>query len=479
MDERHFDRNIDLFGRVKIFTSLSEITEENIIEEIVRVMGIHGLNALQEDYLYWYRRGMQPILCRTKERNSFICNKTVVNFAAQACVFRNGYFLTKPVFYIARNKTDSEKVKELNNYLFTSGKAEADNKVVDWFHTVGVGVLYLEAAKDDNPARPVRVYALDPRSAFVVYSLEAGNRPKYAVNMVMTSATTAAVDVITDTKIFRLKGTYATSPYEHNPQVIDSFDIVSIEENKIGKIPVIEYYASEQRMACFEEALPLCDEYNILESNRADGVEQFIQSLLVLLGVDVEDEVDADYIKKHGMIKLPFVGDHKPEVKILAEQLDQNATQTTLDSLKEQIHALCGMPMTVGARASSFENTGAAYLDRGYALTDTIACNTEDCYRESNMLFTEVFLSILQRIAGFEMPITDLDIQFSKPEINSLLVKSQGAMNLKELGLSPELVLGKSGLSNDPVSDVMASKGYIERAFGEEQKVEVVEDERL
>ena len=43
-------------------------------------------------------------------------------------------------------------MKELNEYVKLSGKYEADNQVVDWFHTVGLGVLYVDT--NDEPGIP-------------------------------------------------------------------------------------------------------------------------------------------------------------------------------------------------------------------------------------------------------------------------------------------------------------------------------------
>ena len=48
-------------------------------------------------------------------------------------------------------------------------------------------------------------------------------------------------------------------------------------------------------------------------------------------------------------------------------------------------------------------------------------------------------------------------------------------MNLKQLGLSPEITLAKSGVSNDPVADVANSKRYIDAAWNV-QPTEVIDE---
>ena len=133
-----------LFGRRDIFSGVDEITRDNIIDEVNSALVYHMQNVLEEDYLYWYRRGLQPILSRTKERNTFVCNRIVENHAEEIVAFKDGYFLSQPSFYTARKTSAQSKVNKLNEYLYRSGKQIADNRIVDSFHTVGKGVLYVE-----------------------------------------------------------------------------------------------------------------------------------------------------------------------------------------------------------------------------------------------------------------------------------------------------------------------------------------------
>ena len=52
----------DLFGRFDIYASFDDITAENVKEELNSALVYHVMNMLQEEFLYWYRRGVQPIL---------------------------------------------------------------------------------------------------------------------------------------------------------------------------------------------------------------------------------------------------------------------------------------------------------------------------------------------------------------------------------------------------------------------------------
>ena len=91
-----------LFGRRDITTNADVINVDNVLHELNEALIIHGLNCDEEEYLYWYRRGFQPVLGRTKEIRPEILNKVVENHAEEIVQFKNGYFLTQPAVYIAK-----------------------------------------------------------------------------------------------------------------------------------------------------------------------------------------------------------------------------------------------------------------------------------------------------------------------------------------------------------------------------------------
>lgn len=463
-----------LFGRNKIYTTAEKITKENVIAELGDAFALHIENMNDMDFLYWYRRGVQPILSREKIVRPEINNKIVENHASEIVAFKNGYFLTQPAFYVSRKKEKeaTEKIKVLNEYLYLSGKQQADNEVSDWFHTVGVGVIYVTPYQDD--ACPVRAYALDPRSSFVVYSSRPGNEPMMGVNVVRqgkidNTTDKVAFDVYTKNEVFRIKGTVVNSKLG-SLDLAKSTEIESVEMNVLGEIPIIEYQYENNRMGSFEAVLPMLDAINAVQSNRIDGIEQFIQSLMVFyncqLGEDEKGEkLTPTHIREAGAIFLKSIGQDKADLKILSEQLDQSQTQVLIENLYERVLTICGMPSTTKGGTST-SDTGAAVLYRdGWYQADTFARCTEDLFKEANKRFDKVFINILNNKANLGIGLADFELQFVRNETANILVKTQAALNLKSLGFSPELAFAKSGVSNDPVADVENSKTYIDSVW--------------
>lgn len=459
-----------MYGRLDIYASFEDITPDNIISELNSAMVFHINNMLQEEFLYWYRRGVQPILRRTKDIREDILNIVQENHADEFVAFKNGYFLTQPVNYVARRKGVQTKVKKLNEFLYRSGKHEADNKTVDWFHTVGKGVMYIKP--NDDADVPFKAYALDPRSAFVVYSLKPGNEPVMGVNFV-TDDGKARFDVFTEDYVFHLSGTMVgkmmTTEKNHD-FMVTATTLDSVEPNVLGRIPIIEYRYNSVNMGCFEACVPLLDEINNIVSNACDGIEQFIQSLAIAVNCEFPENTTINDIRKAGMIALRSVGENKADFKVLTEQLDQTQTKVLVDRLYDQALRIAAMPARSSGQSTQ-STTGAAVLANfGWYQADCAFRNTVDLYKESNKQFDAIVVEILRRKGVLDIDLNDFEPLVTHNETANVQSKAQAFQTLMAAGMHPELAMAKSGISNDPVKDMKMSEPYIKMIWGDPEK---------
>ena len=461
-------------GRLDIYTAAERITAENVLEEVNNALYWHSKNLWEETELLWYRRGIQPILHRKKQRNKYVCNKAVENHYEEIVTFKNGYFLTQPAYYIARTEDSQEQVKMLNEYLYRSGKLDADNDIVNWFHTVGKACLLVEPGDDDET--PIRAYCLDPRQAFVVYSVRPGNKPMMGVNAVTINGK-LYVDVYTEDAVYRLFGEDAPKTYTKAmwPLMPVCSTVTEVLPNVIGKVPMVEYRYNSENMSAPEPALPLLDALNTVLSNRLDGIEQFVQSLMVIYNADLPEGEDANTIKDSGILLLKSTGEQKSDIKILAEQLDQGQTQTLVDDIYNRVLAICKVPI-VRYGMTSTSDTGAAALSRdGWYQADNDARNTEDEFKRSNRYFDDIFTEVLRRRGLLDINTTEFELQFVRNETSNVVSKSQALLNLLSAGMAPVLAFGKSGISNDPLSDVAMSEKWLKLKLGDPDTVGIDE----
>lgn len=464
-----------LYGRKKIFTAEENITADNIISVTNKAVSLHTQNLNEEEYLYWYRRGKQPILNRMREIRSELTKTVVVNNADMVVTFKNGYFLVSPTSYYSlfEDKEVTDNVKKFNDYCLASGKAIADNEIVDWFDTVGLGVQYVEPDRNGSERHPFHTYSLDPRSAFNVYSYRPGNRRVMGINIVIQGEETL-FDVFTREWHFLLKGgsSHPEVSTDEN-QFGSAYELVAMEKNIIGEIPIIEYQYNVNRMGCFEAAIPICDEINEMQSQLAEGIEEQIQQLCVAYNCQFDDGVTANDIRKAGMLVLRSTnggdGAGKADFKILSSNVSQNEIQNSINSLYEQLLDKTGLPSISRDDGGTSDNGSAVYLRSGYSIADTHRRNTEDFWRKSDREFRKVALAILKfRFPDFKLDEEDFEINIEPPTMSNLLVKTQAALNMRTLGLAPEIWLERSGLSIDPLTDIEISKDYIYKFYENE-----------
>lgn len=474
--------DISLHGRLPIFTSIEGFSPDRtdeIIREVNAALSVHGENLTQMEYLYWYRRGVTPIYNKTKDIRPEINHKVTASIAGSICDFKNGYFLTQPATYIPRKGREetADEVAELNEYLYRSGKHDADNKLVDWFHTVGKADLFVQST--DDPEMPFAVYALDPRSAFVVRSTAPGNRPVFA-GYVVLSGDTLYVDVWDKRNRYRIQGGKLgdmTSPFSNF--LTSAMEIVDVAPNPLGEVPIIEYQYNSVYMSCFESIIPLLDAIDQVQSDRLDGLDQAIQSLLVFynceLGEDEKgDPITPSYVRAAGALFLKSIGENKADLKEIVSNLDQSQTQVLINNLYEMAMSICGMPSV----SNSFpgDSTGLAIeLKDGWTICEMNARNTEDLFKESNRQFDRIIVNILKVKGLLDISLNDFELHFTRNELRAVQSKAQALQTLLAAGLHPTLALAKSGISADPVSDFELSKGYMTLRWGDPDAPKVEE----
>lgn len=480
-----------LYGRLPIYTTIDGFDPskpQEIVAEVNEALSIHVQNLIAMEYLYWYRRGITPIYAKTKEVRPEINAKVSENIAGSIVDFKNGYFLTQPAFYTSRKEDAqvNDKVQALNDYLYVSGKQQADNELTDWFHTVGKADLFVRS--NDDPDVPYEAFALDPRCAFVVKSMKPGNKVVYAVHVVV-DGDTLHLDVWDRNNVYRLYGTVVGKLVTPEPNyVCTATSVEAIEPNPLGEIPIIEYHYNSVYMSAFEAVIPLLDAINKIQSDRMDGIDQFIQSLLIFYNCELGNDADGNpittqYVREAGALFLKSIGENKADVKELSTQIDQGQTQVFVDYLYEQVLHICGMPSTTKGGSSTSDTGLAVELRDGFFLCSTMARNTEDLFKKSNKEFDRIVTKILREKGILDISLNDFELNFTRTEVHGAQTKAQAGMAMLQMGYHPIIAFERCGLSPDPVSDYEMSKDYIRMRWGdpnepiEQPKTEIVEED--
>ena len=201
------------YGRRVIYSDATEITAENVVDEVRKAFLVHGTNQGEIQKLYEVYRGKTDILSKVREIRPTINHKVCENRAWEITNFYTGYLFGEPVQYVRREnvkQSDADDViaadiNALNGYMFTAGKAACDKKLGEWMFIAGHGyriTLPNDKWTKDGDEAPFAMHALKPEQTFIIRSSDVDERELAGVHVVTRENNERVFSVYTDTSYF-------------------------------------------------------------------------------------------------------------------------------------------------------------------------------------------------------------------------------------------------------------------------------------
>ena len=450
------------FGRRVIYSDAESITADNVVAVLNKALVTHWQNRAEILYLFHYRNGRQPILERIKQVRPEINNKIIENRADEIVSFKTGYLLGDPIQYISRGTNNrSDTLTKLNDFMFAEGKAEKDKELADWFHTCGTAYrMILPTPANEVDDCPFQMYVLNPCNTFVVYRNDLGTPPLMGVYYVVKDDGEVIYNCYTANTYYRISNTST---------------ITHVESHLLGDVPIVEYPLNQSRIGAFELVISLLDAINRVDSNRVDGVEQFVQSLLKFHNMDISSD-DYKQLREEGAIKYNDIDPQMPaDVSYISTELKQAETQVLVDYMYQTVLNICGMPNRNGGTSTS--DTGSAVIMRdGWSAAEARAKDTEAVFNRSEKRFLRMVLRICETLEGMKLNLSDIKIQFTRRNYENIQEKAQVLTTM--LGndkIHPRLAFVHCGLFTDPEQAYSESQKYAE----EQEKKALVKQEQM
>lgn len=253
------------FGRQVIYTRKRVITANNIVDELNKALVIHELNAIEIEYLDRYYRGDQPILYRQKVNRPEINNKIPVNLAYELVERKTADICAEPIQYVLRGTDDkkSEEITNLNVTMDSESKQEVDIDICRWRSICGTAYRFIGNDESKGELLDESDFYLsseNPMYTFVVYY--SNNRPAFSCQIGEDENGADVYFCFTNNEWFDIR----------NGKIVDS----GVNGNRA--IPVIEYPNNARRLSDIEITIPITDAINTLQSDRVNGIEQFVSA---------------------------------------------------------------------------------------------------------------------------------------------------------------------------------------------------------
>jgi SPP1 family phage portal protein len=440
------------YGLKTAYTDYETVNADNVVEIVGKTIGIFYRNRERADYLWRYKNGDQPILYREKEVREEINNAVVENHAWEFVHFLNSQETGEPIQTISLSENESvgKYVDIFNDYCRGANKQLRDARCGEWTHATGTGYKAVQLKESDIP---FRIVIPTPLNTYIVYN-RSTEEPMLAVQMLEDTEGNSYKLCYSDTHEYRIQNSKLMTVVDHNGQEV-------IEKiHAFGGIPIVEYPNNQDRLSDIELVITMLDAINDIQANRADSIEQFVQSYMILRNCRI-DEKTYQAMKEEGAIIVEDSGDGKQsEVKMLEQELSQSESQVAKNDLFDNILRILSIPSDQGNTGG--DTQGAVELRNNWSKSKQNAKLRDAYIKESEKRLDAVILHVINQATNNSCPlgILDYDVQVNRNPTDNLQVRAQVLQLLLSCGVHPKLATERSGLWGDSEKAYLQSKPY-------------------
>lgn len=436
------------FGRKIIYTNQSAITKQNIVSELNKALAIHTINAVEINYLDRYYRGDQPILYRQKVNRPDVNNKIALNLAYELVERKTAEICAEPMQYVLRGIDDkkSKEITELNITMETESKQECDIDICRWRSICGTAYRFIGNDNGNGDLLDESDFALfseNPMYTFVCYF--SNGQPAFSCQIRQDETNNQMYFCYTSSEWFKIIGD----------------KIVASGKNGNGAIPVIEYPNNARRLSDIEITIPITDAINTLNSDRINGIEQFVSSWIKF----VNCEIDKEKFKQMQMmgaltVKSNNGAENKADVDVMTNELNQTEGQVVFNDLFEKFLSIQGLANRQGNTGG--DTQGAVNLRNGHYDAGLRTAINEPILKKSERMSLKIILNRLRINRGFTLMPSDIEIHINHNKLDNMLVKAEVLKILLECGVFYKRAIKTVDMFSDPEQVAVESKELME-----------------
>lgn len=355
-----------------------------------------------------YYDGKQAILNKSYTDESKPCNKSVINFSKNIADSYCGYLAT-PSFISYRSNDDIEEIMEILRYNDYQAQ-DADLLLDALVYGVACELMYIDAFGQ------VRFRLINPTQSFGIYDDSLTGDLTHFVRMYKVcdwdESDTYNVDVYSDydVKHYTMAGANG------------AINFVSREPHYFSQCPANIFYLQDEK-PIFDCILSLQDSYNELVSAEIDDYAAFVDSYMLLSGVDADAE-DIAAMRENRVLVLP----EGATAAYLTKSANDAQVENILKRLQESIYRVAQCP---DFSAESFIGGVSSGVAIRYRLTgmETRAGKIEAQMKKALQRRIEIICGIASLKLG-EQVFRDIEIDFKRniPEDETAIINTINAL---------------------------------------------------
>lgn len=439
------------YGRQIIYTRQRQITEDNIVDELNKALVIHRQNAIEVEYLDRVYRGDQLILYRQKVNRPEVNNKIVVNLAYELVERKTAEICAEPIQYVLRGTDDkkSEEITNLNITMDSESKQEVDIDICRWRSICGTAYRFIGNDEGQGELLDESDFYLsseNPMYTFIVYY--SNGRPAFSCQIGEDENGGEIYYCFTKNWWFHIQ----------NGKIFES----GINGNRA--IPVIEYPNNARRLSDIEITLPITDAINTLQSDRINGIEQFVSAWVKFVNCEIDEEKFKKMRQEGALVVKSNNGtDNKADVDIMTSELNQSEGQIVFTDLFEKFLSIQGL---ANRQSNTGGDTGSAVeLRNGHYDAGLRTAINEPILKKSERMALKIILNRLRINKGFTLMPSDIEIHINHNKLDNMLVKAEVLKLLLESGVHYKRAIKTIDMFSDPEQVSLESKDRMEMLY--------------
>lgn len=274
--------------------------------------------------------GKHDIFNRVKESDEKLTN-VMVNNAKYVTDMNVGFTFGNPIAYTPGKNKNIDPVIEAFDEM---GIKKHDRELGKDLSVYGYGLElhYLSVLGDKTIPK---IACVDPRGMFLVVDDTVESHPLFAVRYLQKHDLEGKeigwnVEVYTPNwlMVYRVQNLSFSDPVR-----------IKIKPHYYGDVPAVEFRNNEEKQGDFEQAMSLINAYNVLQSDRINDKEAFIDAILVLYGFSLDNEK----VESGDSIEAPSKKDGAA-VEWLTKTFNEQDVDVLSKSIEKDIHKVTYTP---------------------------------------------------------------------------------------------------------------------------------------
>lgn len=492
--------NIELFGRRRIYTDADEITEGNVIQVLQEALMWHEQNREQIAFLERYEKGFQP-LKRKKTIRPEINIEVADNIANQVVEWKVGYHWGNPITFVQKEDNNSIKkdestgddgaiamLNQMNDAEMSFSKDVQMGRVVE---ITGIGYQMVDIKRDYFDGESAfDLYTLDPNFSFIVYRNDIRETKVMGVTYRELENGDRYFTCMTKDKWYEIWNQAKIINGER--QDVWDFGSRSGEVNPLGKVPIVEFIRSYDRLGVFERQIPDMDALNVEVSDFANACASSCQEIWWMN--DAEFPVDPATGKRIKPVSGQWMqtktapNGNRPMIQALSSTFNYDGVQENIITKRNTILQKCYVPLQSDPGGGS--TASAMSMSSGWSSAEAVAAAQENLTRASKMEIASLELIAIRKSPFIpadhplkKLKLSDLQPKFTRQKTFDLGTKVNAMATLIKNGVHGRIAMETVDLFPDVAQAWEESKDLIEKyqtaLFEEKQDTSADDNDRI